>query len=400
MNELQYIPLKDPSGATCGHARVRDGFLEFLLRQPVAGEALVLTGSGAATNASVGRIPVSEPVAAAALHDGGRLLCYGVSRDAHITLEELRRRVMCVRTRPIAKETAVQSPLSIINRSENDKNTEEYRYNKDVLEKSSPPKREMPDAPPARAPVPQAAAPETEPVREQAALLREPEAAFAREAAVSAPCPASEPPLDAESYAPCPADGADCTFLPEAAEATLNLHGGAEDTFRPEAAETVAEEPDAPEPEAEEVWRAADERADSAAEAESFAAILRRADAVFRTILEPSFPEADPDPYRGVRYFRPATDWHAEVDALLEEGHGGERVPVPNPFPHIFPNARFFRVSEPGGVRLDGEWRRGTEHMRILAVPGSYSPQPPPELPGFNRFIRSKSGGFWVRVIP
>ena len=38
------------------------------------------------------------------------------------------------------------------------------------------------------------------------------------------------------------------------------------------------------------------------------------------------------------------------------------------------------------------------ERMRITAVPGAYSPHPPAHLTGFTRYIRARSGGYWIRV--
>ena len=108
--------------------------------------------------------------------------------------------------------------------------------------------------------------------------------------------------------------------------------------------------------------------------------------------------------------------WAAEVDDLLGENGAPARapratpspalspVPVPNPFPHIFPDARFTLTPREAGVwevgaeTLHGTWRQGRDEMRITAVRGEYSPQPPEHLPGFTRYIRTRQGGYWVRV--
>ncbi len=98
--------------------------------------------------------------------------------------------------------------------------------------------------------------------------------------------------------------------------------------------------------------------------------------------------------------------WNASVDALLDNcpGNGessnpGGRRPVPNPFPHIFPDARFYDEWDDAGTHLlIGSWQRGMESFTVTAVRGEYSPRPPEHLPGFTRYIRTKQGGFWVRV--
>ena len=196
----------------------------------------------------------------------------------------------------------------------------------------------------------------------------------------------------------------------------------------------------------------------SAADSESFMALLRRADAAFQRLsrrVEPMpgadmLPGAPPEPPRrsgrtedGVRAAAaiaqdtaapadaavpeppsaphtspaaPAGDgprrarrlpgelsgWSDEVDRLLEDRAPlPRRDPVANPFPNIFPGAVFERVTLPGGAaHLAGEWQRGGERMQITAVPGAYSPRPPAHLPDFTRYIRARSGGYWIRVRP
>ena len=99
-----------------------------------------------------------------------------------------------------------------------------------------------------------------------------------------------------------------------------------------------------------------------------------------------------------------AGEWCEEVERLLDNApsdNPGE--PIANPFPNIFPGAKFLRIRKPGvPTYLRGDWRSGHgaagERMRITAVPGAYSPHPPAHLTGFTRYIRARSGGYWIRV--
>ena len=115
----------------------------------------------------------------------------------------------------------------------------------------------------------------------------------------------------------------------------------------------------------------------------------------------PAAPAGD-GPRRARRLPGELSGWSDEVDRLLEDRAPlPRRDPVANPFPNIFPGAVFERVTLPGGAaHLAGEWQRGGERMQITAVPGAYSPRPPAHLPDFTRYIRARSGGYWIRVRP
>ena len=99
-----------------------------------------------------------------------------------------------------------------------------------------------------------------------------------------------------------------------------------------------------------------------------------------------------------------AGDWYDEVERLLEnEPPANRSEPIANPFPNIFPGAKFLRIQKPGvPAYLCGDWYSGRgptgERMRITAVPGAYSPRPPAHLTGFTRYIRARTGGYWIRV--
>ena len=116
----------------------------------------------------------------------------------------------------------------------------------------------------------------------------------------------------------------------------------------------------------------------------------------------PSAAPAGDGPRRARRLPGELSGWSDEVDRLLEDRAPlPRRDPVANPFPNIFPGAVFERVTLPGGAaHLAGEWQRGGERMQITAVPGAYSPRPPAHLPDFTRYIRARSGGYWIRVRP
>ena len=181
---------------------------------------------------------------------------------------------------------------------------------------------------------------------------------------------------------------------------------------------------------------------ESAADSESFMALLRRADAAFSRLNTPVFPlvtqegarsaaqserarethasadafrtalsgtKAEPSPQKPSSAQRPPADtaecashrraWDEQVEALLELPNAIARERCDNPFPHIFPGAQFVRISGSGVLEhLEGEWISGRERYRLFAVHGEYSPLPPRHLSGFTRFIRTRSGGYWVRV--
>ena len=181
---------------------------------------------------------------------------------------------------------------------------------------------------------------------------------------------------------------------------------------------------------------------ESAADSESFMALLRRADAAFSRLNTPVLPlvtqegarsaaqserarethasadafrtalsgtKAEPSPQKPSSAQRPPADtaecashrraWDEQVEALLELPNAIARESCDNPFPHIFPGAQFVRISGSGVLEhLEGEWISGRERYRLFAVRGEYSPLPPRHLSGFTRFIRTRSGGYWVRV--
>ena len=179
--------------------------------------------------------------------------------------------------------------------------------------------------------------------------------------------------------------------------------------------------------------------ADSAAESESFMALLRRAESVFERLETPQPPllhfpnqrsarreaerraaeegdlrephettrsvtEADDagagDAALSARETASAAEWHAQVDALLETPAPIGREWIENPFPNIFPGARFSRVGGSGVMEhLEGEWHSGGECCRIIAVRGAYSPRPPAHLAGFTRFIRTQGGSYWIKLM-
>ena len=119
--------------------------------------------------------------------------------------------------------------------------------------------------------------------------------------------------------------------------------------------------------------------------------------------------KAEPSPQKPSSAQRPPADtaecashrraWDEQVEALLELPNAIARERCDNPFPHIFPGAQFVRISGSGVLEhLEGEWISGRDRYRLFAVRGEYSPLPPRHLSGFTRFIRTRSGGYWVRV--
>ncbi len=108
-----------------------------------------------------------------------------------------------------------------------------------------------------------------------------------------------------------------------------------------------------------------------------------------------------------------ASSWGDEADAIL-----AMKTPEPdssappsdsraksehasNPFPNTFPHTQWKKVTrgQGQGWYLEGIMYRNNETFLITAVPGEYRPIPPRNLQGFNRYIKSRDGGFWVRVM-
>jgi len=146
---------------------------------------------------------------------------------------------------------------------------------------------------------------------------------------------------------------------------------------------------------------------ESAAESESFMALLRRADRAFAIAMERKPPDPVYAPIAhnesvGTPFLQSRDTWEEEVERLLAELPATElREPIANPFPNIFPSARFLRMRRDGGIEhLSGEWvdPKTGEKVHITAVHGAYSPRPPKALPDFTRYIRSRSGGYWVKT--
>ena len=383
MMELTFIPLKTPEGATCGFAKVSGGFAELKLHAPVDGQAAVLTESGVVEGPPASRIAVpGARVQAVAMHVDGQLRCFGIARGAALGAEQVRARLMT---------------------------------------------RHRDAAPPAAT-----------------ARAAEGGSKAAGDALKAAAAPAREPEVAASAAG-------------EAAQETAANAAGAE--REPADAGTLAAG-DAPKTGAgaEEAQAAQDAPASieqSAADSESFMALLRRADAAFSKLSERRLPgvapasstaakpasaplrrsarhgeaqpvmqqpAAQPDgsaaqrtdaqpapaapaeppaaPAMTRRFPEDAAQWGEEIDRLLEDcGAAEQREPISNPFPNIFPGARFQRVTRPGmQPHLEGDWQRGGERLRITAVPGAYSPHPPAHLRDFTRYIRARSGGYWIRV--
>lgn len=119
-------------------------------------------------------------------------------------------------------------------------------------------------------------------------------------------------------------------------------------------------------------------------------------------VAPPSAPVCAPEPPSPFAPPSAAEQWARDTDALLADAPPAcpvepAPVSVPNPFPHIFPGAVF--TQEPDSGALNGVWLHGTSRAHISAVPGAYSPQPPACLTGYTRYIRARSGGYWVKVI-
>lgn len=451
MTELEFIPLKTPEGKVCGHARIAGGYAEVRLRAPLAGRVAVLTATGVTEGPAGGRIAVrgaDARVQAVVVHEDGRIRCMGLSRGASLAPEQVRARLM-------TSHSAAGAPQA------------------DVAVQAVDAPR--PAAEPSALKAPVAAAPSA------GAQTRSAIPAAASAAAVATDIAQAETPATTATAATgMPVERQDPAEAPAApAAAPAAAEPGAAQTAEGEARATAAnvrpataaervQPQQAPAAAAETSFAPVENREtsappsieQSAADSESFMALLRRADAAFQRISrrngpmpgadmlpdgafapharrssrhgdavqERKTPTAAPDapehaPAVQTAAMRPsaaapvtgeatsrrahrlpgeAAGWSDEVDRLLEDCEPRpRREPIANPFPNIFPGAGFYRVSLPGqSAHLEGDWQRGGERVQITAVPGAYSPRPPAHLPDFTRYIRARSGGYWIRVRP
>lgn len=442
MTELEFIPLKTPEGKMCGHARIAGGYAEVHLRTPLAGRVAVLTATGVTEGPAGGRIAVrgaDARVQAVVVHEDGRVRCMGLSRGASLAPEQVRARLMTSHRAAGAPQAdvAVQAPA----------------VSRRAAEAIPSAGTEAPPAKPAAAPA--------APVAADIAQTETP--ATTATAATGMPVERQDP-----AEAPAAPAAAPAAAEPGAAQTAEGEARATAANVRPATAAERVQPQQAPAAAAETSFAPVENREtsappsieQSAADSESFMALLRRADAAFQRISRRNdpMPGADmlpggaavPSTRRSSRHgdapqewkapaavpgapehapavqtaaMRPsaaapatneatnrrahrlpgeAAGWSDEVDRLLEDCEPRpRREPIANPFPNIFPGAGFYRVSLPGqSAHLEGDWQRGGECVQITAVPGAYSPRPPAHLPDFTRYIRARSGGYWIRVRP
>lgn len=442
MTELEFIPLKTPEGKVCGHARIAGGYAEVRLRAPLAGRVAVLTATGVTEGPAGGRIAVrgaDARVQAVVVHEDGRVRCMGLSRGASLAPEQVRARLMTSHRAAGAPQAdvAVQAPA----------------VSRRAAEAIPSAGTEAPPAKPAAAPA--------APVAADIAQTETP--ATTATAATGMPVERQDP-----AEAPAAPAAAPAAAEPGAAQTAEGEARATAANVRPATTAESAQPQQAPAAAVEISFTPVENREtsappsieQSAADSESFMALLRRADAAFQRISRRNdpMPGADmlpggaavPSTRRSSRHgdapqewkapaavpgapehapavqtaaMRPsaaapatneatnrrahrlpgeAAGWSDEVDRLLEDCEPRpRREPIANPFPNIFPGAGFYRVSLPGqSAHLEGDWQRGGERVQITAVPGAYSPRPPAHLPDFTRYIRARSGGYWIRVRP
>ena len=431
MTEVAYIPLKTADGAVLGHARVCGGTVVFQFRRAVQGQAVVLTDSGRFSGDLHGSVRMDGAVIAAAAIENGRVLCVGQTRGNALCADEVRRRLIDPAVEELRGKSAETAPLISNTGSNQDKSSP-----LSVVSVSS--------APTEHAPVP------LQPTRETIAQPAADE--VQRTEAQSIPA-RGDMPRQAEPLRRANAPTEHAPVPPQPAREPI-AQSAADEVQRTEAQSIPAhgDTPRQAEPVGETAGKLlhftrAEDRVppsvqESAADSESFMALLRRADAAFSRLNTPVFPlvtqegarsaaqserarethasadafrtalsgtKAEPSPQKPSSAQRPPADtaecashrraWDEQVEALLELPNAIARERCDNPFPHIFPGAQFVRISGSGVLEhLEGEWISGRERYRLFAVRGEYSPLPPRHLSGFTRFIRTRSGGYWVRV--
>ena len=431
MTEVAYIPLKTADGAVLGHARVCGGTVVFQFRRAVQGQAVVLTDSGRFSGDLHGSVRMDGAVIAAAAIENGRVLCVGQTRGNALCADELRRRLIDPAVEELRGKSAETAPLISNTGSNQDKSSP-----LSVVSVSSAPTEHASVPPqPARETIAQSAADEVQRTEVQSIPAH------------------GDTPRQAEPLRRANAPTEHAPVPPQPAREPI-AQPAADDVQRAEAQSipTHGDTPRQAEPVRETAGKLlhftrAEDRVppsvqESAADSESFMALLRRADAAFSRLNTPVLPlvtqegarsaaqserarethasadafrtalsgtRAESSPQKPSSAQRPPADtaecashrraWDEQVEALLELPNAIARERCDNPFPHIFPGAQFVRISGSGVLEhLEGEWISGRERYRLFAVRGEYSPLPPRHLSGFTRFIRTRSGGYWVRV--
>ena len=431
MTEVAYIPLKTADGAVLGHARVCGGTAVFQFRRAVQGQAVVLTDSGRFSGDLHGSVRMDGAVIAAAAIENGRVLCVGQTRGNALCADEVRRRLIAPAVEELRGKSAETAPL--ISKTESNQDNSSPLSSESAS--SAPAERASVPPQPARETIAQSAADEVQ-----------------RTEAQSMPSH-GDTPRQAEPLRSANAPTEHAPVPPQPTRETI-AQPAADDVQRAEA-QSMPSHGDTPrqaEPVRETAGKLlhftrAEDRVppsvqESSADSESFMALLRRADAAFSRLNTPVLPlvtqegarsaaqserarethasadafrtalsgtKAEPSPQKPSSAQRPPADtaecashrraWDEQVEALLELPNAIARERCDNPFPHIFPGAQFVRISGSGVLEhLEGEWISGRERYRLFAVRGEYSPLPPRHLSGFTRFIRTRSGGYWVRV--
>ena len=431
MTEVAYIPLKTADGAVLGHARVCGGTVVFQFRRAVQGQAVVLTDSGRFSGDLHGSVRMDGAVIAAAAIENGRVLCVGQTRGNALCADEVRRRLIDPAVKELCGKSAETAPLISNIGSNQDKSSP-----LSVVSVSSAPTEHAPVPPqPARETIAQPAADEVQRTEAQS-IPAHGDMPRQAEPSRSANAPTEHAPVPPQpAREPIAQPAADDVQRAEAQ--SMPAHGDTPRQAKPvrETAGKLLH------------FTRAEDRVppsvqESAADSESFMALLRRADAAFSRLNTPVLPlvtqegarsaaqserarethasadafrtalsgtKAEPSPQKPSSAQRPPADtaecashrraWDEQVEALLELPNAIARERCDNPFPHIFPGAQFVRISGSGVLEhLEGEWISGRERYRLFAVRGEYSPLPPRHLSGFTRFIRTRSGGYWVRV--
>lgn len=70
-------------------------------------------------------------------------------------------------------------------------------------------------------------------------------------------------------------------------------------------------------------------------------------------------------------------------------------------FARAFPQAAWKQVRLRNGILAwEGLWEHEGERIRIHAVRASYTARPPKQLAGFTRYLKTRNGGYWLRLSP
>ena len=435
---LSYISVKTPSGEAVGCLKIRNNSARLSLKHTLPGNCFLFTASGLLPIQAESDLPVSEPVQAVAALYGNKLAYWGAAQGCRLTPTVILFQLS-------QKSKPKSPPVQALPKPKPAPKTE-------PLPKTElkPEGKSFPVSAPASVPDPALTAtlnPVPAPTFEPPAALYPPVPVLPMKSLASAPPDVPYPPFSAlppypteaitpSPLAPLPEIPMTKTLREEAPAADIPIDATVSHTAdfsellshatrvysridRPPLADAVREDPtplpqhplSAPPPNPPWAERLAEEiplaemanpspaplpqqpfssPAQTAHEAEKLSAVeksewMRDVHSLLRRPPEQ-------------KEFSEQRELPEQKEAQSQEKE--RRIHIDNPFPQAFPGALWHSVTGEGVLsHLSGQWQRGGESIRLIAVAGPYSPHPPRHLFGFTRYIRSKRDGYWIKMV-